>query len=60
MSNYFLAGVLVGLLMGGVLGSLAMCLVVVGSKGRSYSAQEATPPKTGRTELGRPEATPHR
>ena len=50
MSNHFLAGVLVGLLMGGVLGSLAMCLVVVGSKGRSYSAQEATPPMTGRTE----------
>jgi hypothetical protein len=47
MSNYFLAGVLVGLLIGGVLGSLAMCLVVVGSKGRSYSAREATPPITG-------------
>jgi hypothetical protein len=44
MSNDFLAGILVGLLIGGSTGTLAIALVAVGSKRRSYRAQEARLP----------------
>ena len=50
MSNNFLAGILIGLVMGGFIGTLAMAFVAAGSEKRVPSRSEAnSPDRVGHT-----------
>jgi hypothetical protein len=48
MSNTFLAGILVGLLMGGFIGTLAIALVAAGSAQRFPRSEARSPDWVGR------------